>query len=190
MTPSNTPKSVPVPESIRKELGLVQVFTGDGKGKTTAAMGTVLRAAAYGLRICVVFFMKGKIPSGEHTSLSLLPNVTVLKPVWRGFVKQASLKPEDKELARQTFEQAREAVMSGDYDIVVLDEINIAVSFDLVDVVAVLKLIEDKPKNVELILTGRRAKPELLERADLVTEMRKVKHPYDKGTKARKGLDY
>jgi cob(I)alamin adenosyltransferase len=190
LTLGSTPKKTTVPESIRKELGLVQVFTGDGKGKTSAAMGIVLRAAAYNLRVCVVFFMKGKIPSGEHSSLSLLPNVTILRPVWRGFVKQDSLKTEDKELALQTFEQAREAVMSSNYDIVVLDEINIVISFGLVNVAEVLKLIEDKPKNVELILTGRKAQPELIERADLVTEMRKVKHPYDKGTKARKGLDY
>ena len=162
MTQINTPQSGPASEAIRKELGMVQIFTGDGKGKTSTAMGIVLRAAAYGLRICVVFFMKGKIPSGEHSSLSLLPNVTILRPVWRGFVKPESLKPADRDLARQTFESAREAVMSGDYDIVVMDEINMAVDFGLVDVAEVLQLIADKPKNVELILTGRRAKPELM----------------------------
>ncbi len=170
--------------------GLVQIFTGDGKGKTSAALGVVLRALGHGLRVYIVFFMKGDYPYGERNILSKLPNVTVASFGQREFVDPANIKPEEIEQARQALAAAREVVLSGDYDLVVLDEVNIAVAWKMVELDEVLRLIRDKPKNVELILTGRQANTELVKLADLVTEMLKIKHPYDEGVLARKGIDY
>ncbi len=170
--------------------GLVQLFTGNGKGKTSAALGTVIRALGHGLRVYIVFFMKGNYPYGERRILSRLPNVKMASFGQKGFVDPANIKPEEKEQARLALATAREATLSSNYDLVVLDEINIAVAWKLIELDDVVKLISDKPPNVELILTGRGADARLIELADLVTEMVKIKHPYDKGIKTRKGIDY
>ena len=170
--------------------GLVQVFTGDGKGKTTAALGTVIRALGQGQRAYIVFFMKGNYRYGERNILSQLPNVDMASFGSQEFVDPAKVKPEEREQARLALSTARKAMLSGDYDIVVLDEINIAVAWKLVPLDEVVKLIRDKPPNVELILTGRKADSELIKQADLVTECLKIKHPYDKGIPPRKGIEY
>ena len=170
--------------------GLVQIFTGDGKGKTSAALGAVLRALGYGLRVYFVFFMKGDYPYGERNILSKLPNIEVVSFGHRGFVDPANIKPEEKEQARRALAAGREAMLSGNYDLVVLDEVNVAVACKLVELDEVIRLIEDKPPNVELILTGRNADTRLVQLADLVTEMLKIKHPYDEGVVARKGIEY
>ncbi len=170
--------------------GLVQVFTGEGKGKTTAALGIVIRAVGHGLRAYIVYFMKGNYPYGEGNILSKLPNVTMASFGSLEFVDPANVTPEEKEQARQALAAAREAMLSGSYDLVVLDEVNLAVAWKLVELDEVVRLIDDKPQNVELILTGRRADTKLVQLADLVTEMLKIKHPYDKGIMARKGIEY
>ena len=170
--------------------GLVQVFTGNGKGKTTAALGTILRAAGHGFRILIVFFMKGDYSYGEYSTLASLPNVDMTSFGFRRLTDPTNISPEEIEQARLALESAREAVLSGNYDLVVLDEVNVALGFNLIELDEVMKLISDKPPHVELILTGRYADTRLIERADLVTEMVKVKHPFDKGTKARKGIEY
>ncbi len=171
--------------------GLVQIFTGDGKGKTSAALGAVLRALGHGLRVYFVFFMKGDYPYGERNILSKLPNIEVISFGHKDcFVDLANIKPEEKEQARQALAAAREAMLSGSYDLIVLDEVNVAVAFKLVELDEVIKLIDDKPPNVELILTGRKADTKLVQLADLVTEMLKIKHPYDVGVVARKGIEY
>ncbi len=170
--------------------GLLQIFTGDGKGKTSAALGAVLRALGYGLRVYFVFFMKGDYPYGERNILSKLPNIEVVSFGHRGFVDPANIKPEEKEQARQGLAAGREAMLGGNYDLVVLDEVNVAVACKLVELDEVIRLIEDKPPNVELILTGRNADTRLVQLADLVTEMLKIKHPYDEGVMARKGIEY
>ena len=169
---------------------LVQLFTGDGRGKTSAALGTVMRASGYGLMICVVFFMKGKHELGEYKVLSELDNVD-----WTAFGRSSLLGPEDisaedRELGEKALMLAKRAIESGQYDLVVMDEINTAVAWKIVGLESVLKLIKDKPDNVELILTGRYAVPQLVATADLVTKMVNIKHPYDKGIEARKGIDY
>jgi cob(I)alamin adenosyltransferase len=169
---------------------LVQIFTGDGKGKTTAAIGAVIRALGHGLRVYVAFFMKGDYPYGERSILSQLPNVTIANFGSRGFIDPANIKPEEKEQAKRALAAAREAMLSGSYDLVVLDEVNLAAAWNLVELDEVLKLIEDKPPGVELILTGRRADSKLVKAADLVTEMLKIKHPYDEGVAAREGIEY
>ena len=170
--------------------GLVQVFTGEGKGKTTAALGAVIRALGDGLRVYIVYFMKGSYPYGERNILSKLPNVTTASFGSLEFVNPASVKPEEKEQARQALAAAREAMLSGSYDLVVLDEVNIAVAWKLVELNEVMRLIRDKPPDVELILTGRQADTKLVQLADLVTECLKIKHPYDEGIMARQGIDY
>jgi len=170
--------------------GLVQVFTGDGKGKTSAALGVVLRALGHGLRVYIAFFMKGDYPYGERRILSKLTNVDIASFGGRGFVDPASVKPEEIEQAKQALAAAREAMLSGRYDLVVLDEVNLAAAWKLVELDEVVRLINDKPQNVELILTGRQADTELIKLADLVTEMLKIKHPYDKGITVRQGIDY
>ena len=170
--------------------GLVQVFTGEGRGKTSAALGTVIRALGNGLRVSIVAFMKAGYPSGEWEFLSGLPNVSVTRFGAGPFVDPARVSPEDREQAAQALRAAREAVLGGNYDLVVLDEVNVAVAWKLVDLHDVLELIEGKPGNVELILTGRSADKEIIRAADLVTEMLNIKHPYEGGTAARRGIEY
>ena len=170
--------------------GLVQVFTGNGKGKTTAAVGTIVRAAGHGLKVRLVSFKKGKYAYGEYKTLSHLPNVEIAQFGLRKFTDPAKIKAAEKEQAGAALAAAREAVTSGHYDLVVLDEVNVAVCYNLIGLDEVLRLIRDKPPRVELILTGRYADNKLLEAADLVTEMVKVKHPFDAGVKARKGIEY
>lgn len=141
-------------------------------------------------RVHIVYFMKGDFPYGEQKVLSELSNVTFQRFGFQDFVDPANVKPEEKEEARKALEAARKAMLSQKYDVVVLDEINVAVSWKLVDIDEVIKLVCDKPEKVELILTGRYADLRLVELADLVTDMVKVKHPYDKGILSRKGIDY
>ena len=171
--------------------GLVTVFTGDGKGKTSAAMGSVIRALGHGLRVYVLLFMKGQdFVHGEINILSQLPNVTITNFGQRGWINKHDIKPEHREQARKALATAREAMLGGNYDLIVLDEINIAVAGKLVELDEIVKLINDKPPTVELILTGRYADPKVVKMADLVSEILMIKHPYTKGVAARKGLEY
>ena len=169
---------------------IIRSYTGYGKGKTTAALGAVLRAVGHSLRVYIVFFMKGDYPYGEYSALSRLPDVEVACFGFRHLTDPANIKPEEIEQAKLALTAAREAVLSGNYDMVVLDEVNVAVACKLIELDDVIRLVTDKPGNVELILTGRHADARLIEMADLVTEMVKVKHPYDEGVLARKGIEY
>ena len=170
--------------------GLVYIFTGNGKGKTTAALGAILRALGHGWRARIILFMKGNYPYGEFSTLSKLPNVDVSSFGFRHLTDPANVTPEEIEQAKLALSAAREAVLSGSYDLVVLDEVNVAIAFKLIELDEVIKLVGDKPANVELILTGRYAENKLIELADLVTEMVKIKHPYDEGMLAREGIEY
>ena len=170
--------------------GLVQVFTGNGKGKTTAAVGTIVRAAGHGLKVCLISFMKGPYTYGEYKTLSQIPGVTIEQFGQRRFTDPAKIKAEEKEQAIAALMKAREVIGGGEYDLVVLDEVNVALCYNLIKLEKIISLIKDKPRHVELILTGRYADPKILELADLVTEMVKVKHPFDDGVKARKGIEY
>lgn len=174
---------------MSERRGLVQVNTGNGKGKTTAALGTVLRAVGHGLRVYVIFFLKGNYEHGEYHSLPLLPNVEVEGFGLRDLSAAGKQDPEEKAQAEAALARAREVVMSGEYDLVVLDEINVALNYELISLDDVLDMVKNKPGHVELILTGRHADVSLQEAADQVTEMRKVKHPFDRGIKARRGID-
>ncbi len=176
--------------SPKTRKGLVQVFTGNGKGKTTAAMGTIIRAAGHGLKVFLVSFMKGNYAYGEYKILAQLPNVKIAQFGLRKLTDPSNITSEEKQQAVDALATARDAVTGGKYDLVVLDEVNIAVSYDLIGIDDVLQLVRDKPPHVEIILTGRYADNKLLELADLVTEMVKIKHPLDKGIKARKGIEF
>ena len=179
---------MPAAKSLDK--GLVEVFTGEGRGKTSAAIGTVLRALGNDLNVFIVAFMKAGRPSGEWTMLAGMPNVTVTRFGAKGFADPAHPTGEDREQAGLALAAAREAMLSGEHDVIVLDEVNVAAAWRLIDPADVIRLIEDKPGNVELILTGRGADKEIVRMADQVTELLNIKHPYEEGTGARKGIDY
>jgi len=169
--------------------GCIQVYTGNGKGKTTAALGLCLRAVGRGLRVCVFQFIKGGGPYGEHlVADKLAPLFTIIQTGRPGWVNTKDIS-EDRQAAQEALERARELITSGEYDLIVLDEINGAVGFGLVDVEQVLELISLKPETTELVLTGRNAHEKVLEAADLVTEMREVKHYYKAGVPARTGIE-
>ncbi len=170
--------------------GLVQVYTGDGKGKTTAALGLALRAVGHGMKVLMVQFMKGNVKDGElESAKKLSPNLT-LKQVGREiFISKLRPDPKDLELAKKGFRMAKNAVLSKEFDIVILDEINLAIDFGLIPLKDLLTLMDSKPETVELILTGRYAKREIIERADLITDMVDRKHYYYKGVHARKGIE-
>ena len=174
----------------KRASGLVQVFTGNGKGKTTAALGTVMRAAGHGFKVFVVFFFKGDYTLGEYATLPLLPGVTVASYGLRHLIDRNNLQPQDIEEAELALRAAGEAVVSGEYDLVLMDEVNVAIEFELIKLESVIDIVKKKPEHVELILTGRYAHDKLIEIADLVTEMVNLKHPFDKGIEARKGIDY
>ena len=174
--------------SQRLEKGLVQVYTGEGKGKTSAALGLALRAIGRGLKVYVVMFLKGGFDYGEKYIVDRLPNLKLTAFGTGEFIKLPT--EEDFEEAGKALELAKKIVSSGEYDIVILDEINVALNLRLIGVDEVIHLIKSKPKHVELILTGRYAPPEVIEVADLVTEMREVKHPYTRGVSPRKGIEY
>jgi cob(I)alamin adenosyltransferase len=170
--------------------GLVQVYTGDGKGKTTAAFGLALRAVGRGLKVFFVQFVKGGFDYGELYVVDKLPNLE-LKAFGQGkFVVQKPPSEKDVELGKEAFDLARKVIEGGKYDIVVLDEVNVAVHLGLVGVEEVVELIKNKPKHVELVLTGRYAPAEIVELADLVTEMKDIKHPYHGGVEAREGIEF
>jgi cob(I)alamin adenosyltransferase len=169
--------------------GFVQLYTGDGKGKTTAALGLVLRALGQGLRPAVLQFMKADPTWGEIVTLTRL-GVSVQQCGLDHWVFKGEASEEDLSAAAEGFDRARALVESGDYDLVVLDELVTAVFFELVPVSRVLDLMATKPAAVELVITGRRAPEELVSAADLVTEMRPLKHYFDAGVQARPGIEF
>jgi cob(I)alamin adenosyltransferase len=180
----------------RQELrGLVIVNTGNGKGKTTAALGLAMRAAGNGLRIYIIQFIKGRWKTGESKALAALaPNVEVVR-MGTGFTIERLRDPripmeDHHEAATLAFQRAREVVASGEYDMVILDEILGSIKADLVSLDDVLALVRDKPARLHLVLTGRGAPDALVDAADLVTEMKMIKHPYEQGIKAQRGIEF
>jgi cob(I)alamin adenosyltransferase len=173
------------------EKGLVSVFTGDGKGKTSTAIGIATRAAGHELKVYIAFFLKGgNFIHGERKSLSSLAGVKFESFGCEGWVDKNSIRPEDIEQARKGLTTSKNAVLSGEYDVVIMDEVNMAVNLGLIPVDDLLTLIAEKPANVELILTGRYADGKVIQAADMVTEMLSIKHPFSSGIQARKGIDY
>lgn len=174
-----------------ERVGLTIVNTGDGKGKTTAALGLALRAVGQGFKVSMIQFIKGGWKYGELKAPEFLPGFEIV-PMGRGFVGVGGAKPhpDDIELARETFGAGRAKVLSGECDMVILDEINCATSLGLIDPAEVVKLIEEKPSGLHLVLTGRGVDPAVAQAADLVTEMKEIKHPYKEGVKAQRGVEF
>ena len=169
--------------------GYIHIYTGNGKGKTTAALGLGLRATGAGLKVYMIQFMKGRRYS-EIDAVEQLQNFTIVQFGRDEFVSKENPEQIDVDLAQKGLKHAEEIIKKGEYDLVILDEINVAIDFNLVALKDVLKLVEEKPEKVELVLTGRYAPQELMKNADLVTEMLEIKHPFQKGVLARKGIDY
>ena len=175
------------------ERGLVIVYTGGGKGKTTAALGLALRASGYGRRICMIQFIKGSWHYGEMDSAQMLGPRFELVPAGRGFVgiiDDTSPRTEHEAAARAALAEAKRRIDSDAYDLVILDEVNYAVGLGLVGIGDVLDAVRGRPARLDIVLTGNGAREELVDEADLVTEMREVKHPYKSGIKAKRGIDF
>jgi len=170
--------------------GIIQVYTGNGKGKTTAALGQALRACGHGMKALMIQFMKGSTNYGEVKICESVPGLKIIQSGLPTFVKKFSPSEEDLRLAKQGMDLARKAMEDGKVDMLILDEINVAVDYGLVNVNDVLDLLKKRPPCMEVILTGRYAPPEILEIADLVTEMREVKHHYAAGKEMREGIEY
>ncbi len=174
-----------------KKRGLIIVHTGPGKGKTTAALGLAFRAVGSGLRVLMVQFIKGSWHYGELDAAEAFGDRFVIRPMGKGFVKLGGeIDPEQKRAAEEAWAFAREKIFSGEYDMIVLDEINYALNYGLLPLAPVLDALRQKPEAVHVVLTGRSAHPDIVEMADLVTEMREIKHPYQKGIEAQRGIEY
>jgi cob(I)alamin adenosyltransferase len=188
LTPVKVEKLVP-----KKRHGLIVVITGNGKGKTTSAMGMVLRASGYGMKVCIIQFMKGDLYSGEWDGVKLLGDRVEMHTTGMGFCGiqgNPYSHAEHRASAQAAIELARDKIQSGGYDIVVLDEINNALKLKLVDLEQVLGLVGSKPKLMHMVLTGRDAHPDLVDLADTVSEVCEIKHAYRKDIEPQPGIDY
>ncbi len=174
----------------RQARGIVQVYTGNGKGKTTAAFGQALRALGQGFRVCVIQFMKGRKYGELLAAERSLPDLTIHLAGLDSFVMRENPAPVDIELAREGLALARKVIGSGEYHMVILDEINVAIDFKLIPLAEVADLIRTRPPALDLILTGRYAAPEIMDLADTVSEIREIKHHYSAGIKDRAGIEY
>jgi len=172
--------------------GLIIVNTGPGKGKTTAAMGTALRAVGNGMKVLMLQFLKGSWHYGELDAVKAFGDNFVMKQLGRGFVKVggAETDPEDIRMVEEAWRESREEILSAKWDLVILDEINYAISYGMLDPEKVVEALKQKPEMVHVILTGRNAHPKIVEVADTVTEMRQVKHAYEAGILAQRGIEY
>ncbi len=177
------------PEDIKRRLGLVQVYTGNGKGKTTTALGLAFRAAGRGLNVIMLQFLKPDGGYGEHLAAGRFDGFAI-EPMGANSLGGSVTPEEEARLTRLGMARAEEVLLSGEYDMVILDEVNNSMKFGLVDPADLISLLERRAPNTEVVLTGRGAPPEIVEYADLVTEMTLVKHPFDRGVGARKGIEF
>jgi cob(I)alamin adenosyltransferase len=175
---------------VPERRGTVQVYTGNGKGKTTAALGLAVRALGHGMTVYMLQFMKGSSNYGELSTARMLPGFIIEQSGRDEFVDRSNPAQVDIDLAREGLRKARAVLESGDHDVVILDEINVALDFGLVSLKDVLDLIAARPDHVELVLTGRSAHPEIVKAADLVSEVLNIRHHYDAGVEAREGIEY
>ncbi|HAH69301.1 MAG TPA: cob(I)yrinic acid a,c-diamide adenosyltransferase [Synergistaceae bacterium] len=172
------------------ERGLVHIYSGDGKGKTTSALGLAMRALGHGARVKVIQFMKGWNSYGELKTALKLEGLEIIQTGRSDYVYKGREQPEDYEEAERGMEKAREVINGGCCDMLILDEINVAIDYGLVSPRSVAELVKNRPFGMELVLTGRGMHQELIALADLVTEMREIKHPYNRGVLARKGVEF
>jgi cob(I)alamin adenosyltransferase len=174
---------------VSNDIGTIQLYTGNGKGKTTAALGAALRAVGHGKRVAMIQFMKGRL-YGELAAARKIEGFTIEQYGRDEFVDPKNPEPIDRELAEKGWRRAEELVRDSKLDMLILDEINIAVSYGLIGLETVVSFMKNKPSALELILTGRYAPAEMVELADTVTEMREIRHHYARGVSARKGIEY
>lgn len=174
----------------RDEKGLLMVNTGDGKGKSSAALGMVLRCLGWGKRVGVVQFIKGTWETGEQKFLSRFPDLITWKAMGEGFTWDTQNREADIAAARRAWDAAKAMIESGDYDFILLDELNVVLDLDYLPGDEIVGYLTRKPANLHIAVTGRGAPPALIEAADLVTEMRPIKHPFDAGIKAQKGIEF
>jgi len=175
----------------RLTKALVQVYTGNGKGKTTASLGLALRAVGHGYKVFMLQFMKGSKDYGElQAAEKYLPNLIIVQSGLETFVSKENPARADIDLAKRGLETAKKVIDEGHYDLVILDEINVALDFNLIDLEEVLEIIKNKPEHVELILTGRYVPRKIIDQADLVSDVTLIKHPYYQGVSARQGIEY
>jgi len=175
--------------AAKRKKGLIIVNTGNGKGKTTAALGVAMRACGYGMKVTMLQFFKGKWKYGELRSAPKLGTFEI-HPMGKGFTWESKDIEVDKRLVREAWQAATAEILSGKYDLVILDEINYAISYGYLPVNDVVEFLKKKPEMLHVILTGRDAKQEVIEVADMVTEMRAVKHPFEEGIVAQKGIEF
>ncbi|GAB5377079.1 MAG: cob(I)yrinic acid a,c-diamide adenosyltransferase [Acuticoccus sp.] len=172
------------------EKGLVIVHTGKGKGKSTAAFGMVMRAVGHGMNVGIVQFIKGRMATGEKAVLDRFGDQVTVRRMGEGFTWETQDRQRDIAAARAAWDIAKEMIGSGDYTMVLLDELNIVLRYDYLPLEEVVEVLRDKPEDVHVIVTGRNAKDELIEVADLVTEMTMVKHPFRSGVKPQAGIEF
>jgi cob(I)alamin adenosyltransferase len=170
--------------------GLLMVFTGNGKGKTTAALGLAMRAAGHGLKTCFIQFIKGSWKYGELDAVERFRDVIDFHVMGKGFTWKSKDLEKDKAEARRAWQFAQDAIASNRYHLVVLDEFTYLLKYGIIDLQPVLAVLASKPENLHVAVTGRDAPEKLLAAADLVTEMREIKHPFQKGIKAQKGIEF
>ena len=173
-----------------EEHGLILVNTGNGKGKTTAALGVVLRAVGQGFKVLILQFIKSGNGYGELAGLAKLGDQVEIRSMGKGFIYYKRELARHKEAAQAAWRTLVEEVNSDKWDLIVMDEINNAINYELIDVHSVVEMLSNKPKRLHVVLTGRYAKPEIIDMADTVTEMKVVKHAYEKGIKAAKGIEF
>jgi cob(I)alamin adenosyltransferase len=172
-----------------KRIGLVIVNTGNGKGKTTAALGTAMRAVGVGFRVKMIQFIKGSWDYGELRVADALDGLVIV-PMGEGFTWETKDRERDIEIAARTWDACREAIAGNEYDMLIFDEINVAMSLGYLDVTTVIDALKGRSKDLHVILTGRGAPPELIDFADLVTEMKEIKHPFNDGINAQRGIEF
>lgn len=171
--------------------GITQIYTGNGKGKTTAALGLSLRAIGSGLKVAIIQFLKNNAEPGEIKIIkNKFPEVEIFRCGGQDFITKNNISKEDIQEAEKGLNKTKKLVESKKFDLIILDEINVALFFKLLDCKEIDKMIENKPKKLELVLTGRYAPKEIIELADLVTEMKDIKHPYNNGVQAREGIEF
>jgi cob(I)alamin adenosyltransferase len=172
------------------EKGLLIVHTGKGKGKSTAAFGLVMRALGHGMRVGIVQFVKGKWETGERSVLERYSDLVTIRAMGEGFTWDTQDRERDIAAAEKAWEASKEMISSGEFDLVVLDELNIVLRYESLPLDEVVEFLSNKPEMLHVVVTGRNAKDELIEAADLVTEMTQVKHPFRSGVKAQKGIEF
>ncbi len=177
-------------KETRKKDGLILIFTGHGKGKTTAAIGITMRAVGHGFKTCFIQFIKGSWKYGEMEAIAKFPDNIDFHVMGRGFTWKSDDLDKDRAVAREAWEKAKEVIFTGQYKMVILDEFTYLLLYDMIDRNDALRVLANKPADLHIVITGRDVDPALIDLADLVTEMKVIKHPYKQGIKAQKGIEF